>query len=77
MDALKIDCRAMFRQHAMDLWREPQPQPCEHWMLRRNQPLRGWLADLARGHGRLRRAGFDPFGGGPDHRLCGDTCTGF
>lgn len=64
MNDSRIDCRAMFRLHALDLWREPQYQR-DHWMLRRGSALRGWVADLARDYGRLRRAGGDPFAGRP------------
>jgi hypothetical protein len=70
MSESKLDCRTMFRQHALDLWRSPQQraphsQQCEHWMLQRRHALRSWLAAVVRHYGRLRRAGADPFDGCP------------
>jgi hypothetical protein len=60
-----IDCRVMFRLHAMDLWGTPWLGQDHHWMLRREYGLRSWLAAVARDYGRLRRAGGDPFNGQP------------
>lgn len=65
MDSVKIDCRSMFRLHALDLWEVPQPHYAGHWMLHREYGCRNWLALLARDYGRLRRAGADPFSGRP------------
>jgi hypothetical protein len=65
MNSSMIDCRVMFRLHAMDLWGTPCPGQGDHWMLRREYGLRSWLAALARDYGRLRRAGGDPFNGQP------------
>jgi hypothetical protein len=66
MNDSKIDCRALFRLHTLDL-----PYPCSqppsrnaHWMLLKGSGFRRWVADLAREYGRLRRAGGDPFDGG-------------
>jgi hypothetical protein len=65
MDTSKIDCRAMFRLHALELWHAPLPDRGTHWALRREYRLRIWLAALAKDYGRLRRAGGDPFDGQP------------
>jgi hypothetical protein len=65
MKEVRIDCRAMFRLHALDLWDSAQPPRGAHWMLRRDYALRSWLADLARQYARVRRAGGDPFDGQP------------